>query len=200
MVVEYSTIAHHHPTENSVTSAGARDKEDSLPPFHKSALLLALPHHISAIDCERGYPPDQGTRTGRATRGRRAWLAVCRLAERERIRSIAWSWWNARKASATEVSMNLAVVWPSAGADTTPSGMSLDQPLAARNPLTMWEGNPPQKHRFEKSIQAAMASRCLGVMPPKAMFGRSWLYIHIQFVAYSRTSSRSLQWYWDSHS
>lgn len=35
--------------------------------------------------------------------------------------------------------MNVAVVWPSAGADTTPSGMSLDQPLAARKPLTMCE-------------------------------------------------------------
>jgi hypothetical protein len=30
-----------------------------------------------------------------------------------------------------------------------------------------------------------MASRCFGVMPPKAMFGRSWLYIYIQWVAYS---------------
>jgi hypothetical protein len=35
--------------------------------------------------------------------------------------------------------MNVAVVWPSAGADTTPSGMSLDQPLAARKPLTKCE-------------------------------------------------------------
>ena len=29
------------------------------------------------------------------------------------------------------------------------------------------------------------------VIPPKAMFGRSWLYIHIQLVAYSLTSSVS---------
>ena len=38
------------------------------------------------------------------------------------------------------------------------------------------------------------------VIPPKAMFGRSWLYIHIQLVAYSLTSSRSRQWYGDNHS
>jgi len=38
--------------------------------------------------------------------------------------------------------MNVAVVWPSAGADTTPSGMSLDQPLAARKPLTKCEKWP----------------------------------------------------------
>ena len=36
-------------------------------------------------------------------------------------------------------------------------------------------GNPPINHRPEKSSYAAMVSRCLGVMPPKAMFGRSWL-------------------------
>lgn len=45
-----------------------------------------------------------------------------------------------------------------------------------------------------------MANRCLGVMPPKAMFGRSWLYIRIQLVAYSLTSSRLRQWYCNSHS
>ena len=139
MVVEYSTHSHHHPTENNVSSAGARNNEDSLAPFHKFALPRSLPRHISAGNRGLGYPPDQGTRTGRATRGLRAWLAVCRLAVRERIRRIAWSWWYARKASATEVSMNVAVVWPSAGADTTPSGMSLDQPLAARKPLTRCE-------------------------------------------------------------
>lgn len=78
--VEYSTHSHHHPTENSVTSAGARNNEDSLAPFHKFALPRSLPRNISAGNCGLGYPPDQGTRTGRATRGRRAWLAVCRLA------------------------------------------------------------------------------------------------------------------------
>lgn len=110
MVVEYSTLTHADPTENEVASAGARNKEESLTPFHKFALLRALPRHISAGNCGLGYRPDQGTRTGRTTRGLRAWLAVCRLAVRERIRRIAWSWWYARKASATEISMNVAVV------------------------------------------------------------------------------------------
>ncbi|MBK3018579.1 hypothetical protein FKK32_28925 [Klebsiella pneumoniae] len=43
--------------------------------------------------------------------------------------------------------------------------------------LTRFEkdGNPPEIHRSEKQSYAAMASRCFGVMPPKAMFGRSWL-------------------------
>lgn len=93
LVVEYSTLSHHHLTENNVTSAGARNNEDSLAPFHKFALPRSLPRHISAGNRGLGYPPNQGTRTGRATRGRRAWLAVCRLAVRERIRRIAWSWW-----------------------------------------------------------------------------------------------------------
>lgn len=72
MVLEYSTLSHHHPTENSVTGSGARNNEDSLALFHKFALLRALPRHISAGDCGLSYSPDQGTRTGRATRGRRA--------------------------------------------------------------------------------------------------------------------------------
>ena len=36
---------------------------------------------------------DQSSRTGRAILGLRAWLAVWRLADLERIRSIAWLWW-----------------------------------------------------------------------------------------------------------
>lgn len=35
----------------------------------------------------------QVNRTGRAILGLRAWLAVWRLADLERIRSIAWLWW-----------------------------------------------------------------------------------------------------------
>lgn len=54
MVVEYSTLTHADPTENDVTSAGARNKEDSLTPFHKFALLRALPRHISLGDRRLG--------------------------------------------------------------------------------------------------------------------------------------------------
>ena len=44
-------------------------------------------HPASALSPEMTYR--SGTRTGRATLGLRAWLAVWRLAVRERIRSIA---------------------------------------------------------------------------------------------------------------
>lgn len=62
LVVEYSTLSHHHPTENNVTSAGARNNEDSLAPFHKFALPRSLPHHISAGDSAPVYQPNQETR------------------------------------------------------------------------------------------------------------------------------------------
>jgi hypothetical protein len=81
----------------------------------------------------------QASRTGRATFGLRAELAVCRFASLLGIRRTAWLWWNALNASVTALTTNIALVWPSAGAETIPSGMSLDQPLAARNPLTMYE-------------------------------------------------------------
>ena len=61
-MVEYSTLSHHHPTENSVTGAEARNNEDSLALFHKFALLRALPRHISAGDIAHVYPPNQETR------------------------------------------------------------------------------------------------------------------------------------------
>ncbi len=34
-------------------------------------------------------------------------------------------------------------------------------------------GKPPVLRSRQKLTYAAMASRCFGVMPPKAMFGRS---------------------------
>ena len=37
------------------------------------------------------------------------------------------------------------------------------------------EGNPPIFSSCQKWSYAAMANFCLGVMPPSAMFGRSWL-------------------------
>ena len=49
--------------------------------------------------------------------------------------------------------------------------------------LLPWNGNPPLNHCSEKKSYAAMASRCFGVMPPNAIFGRSWLYRHIHCVA-----------------
>jgi hypothetical protein len=36
-----------------------------------------------------------------------------------------------------------------------------------------------------------MASRCFGVMPPKAMFGRSWCYIHIQWMTLYSVGARA---------
>lgn len=62
MVVEYSTLSHHHPTEDGVPSAGARNNEDSLAPFHKFALLRSFPRSISAGYRELGYPPDPSSR------------------------------------------------------------------------------------------------------------------------------------------
>ena len=62
MVLEYSTLSHHHPTENNVTSAGARSNEDSLALIHKFALLRALTHHTSAGHRELLYPSNQETR------------------------------------------------------------------------------------------------------------------------------------------
>jgi hypothetical protein len=43
-------------------------------------------------------------------------------------------------------------------------------------PLSLSCGNPPLLQGSQKETRyAAMASRCFGVNPPKAMLGRSWL-------------------------
>lgn len=51
------------------------------------------------------------------------------------------------------------------------------------------DGNPPIFSSRQKWSYAAIASFCIGVMPPSAMFGRSWLYVHSQRVALSCTWS-----------
>ena len=38
-----------------------------------------------------------------------------------------------------------------------------------------YHGNPPIFSSCQKWSQAASASFCIGVMPPRPMFGRSWL-------------------------
>lgn len=50
-------------------------------------------------------------------------------------------------------------------------------------------GNPPIFSCCQKWSYAAMASFCMGVMPPSAIFGRSWLYVHSQWVALCCTCS-----------
>ena len=40
---------------------------------------------------------------------------------------------------------------------------------------SFFEGNPPIFSSCQKWSYAAKANFCLGVMPPSAMFGRSWL-------------------------
>jgi hypothetical protein len=44
-------------------------------------------------------------------------------------------------------------------------------------------GNPPAFNGRQKWSYAASANLCIGVMPPSAMFGRSWLYVQSQRVA-----------------
>ena len=44
---------------------------------------------------------------------------------------------------------------------------------------------PPQVSSRQKWSYAARANLCIGVMPPSAMFGRSWLYVQSQRVAVS---------------
>jgi YD repeat-containing protein len=46
-------------------------------------------------------------------------------------------------------------------------------------------GNPPIFSSRQKWSYAARANRCIGVTPPSAMFGRSWLYVQSQLVAVS---------------
>ncbi|KGE52195.1 hypothetical protein GW15_0209615 [Xanthomonas axonopodis pv. vasculorum] len=53
----------------------------------------------------------------------------------------------------------------------------------------MDNGNPPAFSGLQKWSYAAIASFIAGVMPPSAMFGRSWLYVHSQRVALSCTCS-----------
>jgi putative transposase len=48
-----------------------------------------------------------------------------------------------------------------------------------------WLGNPPAISSRQKWSYAARANLCIGVMPPSAMFGRSWLYVQSQRVAVS---------------
>jgi len=50
-------------------------------------------------------------------------------------------------------------------------------------------GNPPIFSWHQKWSYTASANFCMGVMPPSAMFGRSWLYVHSQRVAMSCTCS-----------
>lgn len=46
-------------------------------------------------------------------------------------------------------------------------------------------GNPPDFSGRQKWSYAAIANFIAGVMPPSAMLGRSWLYVHSQRVALS---------------
>ena len=43
------------------------------------------------------------------------------------------------------------------------------------NQIATWKGNPPVCNGRQKWSYAARANFCIGVMPPSAMFGRSWL-------------------------
>ena len=63
----------------------------------------------------------------------------------------------------------------------------LIRPIVANEVWSM--GNPPIFSSRQKWSYAAIASFCIGVMPPSAMFGRSWLYVHSQRVALSCTWS-----------
>jgi len=47
----------------------------------------------------------------------------------------------------------------------------------ARRPFAIlaWVGNPPVFNGHQKWSYAANANFCIGVIPPSAMFGRSWL-------------------------
>ncbi len=51
-------------------------------------------------------------------------------------------------------------------------------------PLTN-SGNPPAFSVRQKWSYAAIANFIAGVIPPSAMLGRSWLYVHSQRVALS---------------
>jgi len=144
------TLRQTHVTQRLRTAANSCGKVRNPAPTAENPISSARPRSpdkcivqdassIPICGIEPASAMGQGNRTGRAIFGRRAELAVFRFASRLRIRRTAWSWWNARNASVTALSTNVAVVWPSAGAETMPSGMSRDQPLAARNPLTMCE-------------------------------------------------------------
>ncbi|MGD6457333.1 hypothetical protein VWQ21_13035, partial [Xanthomonas citri pv. citri] len=43
-----------------------------------------------------------------------------------------------------------------------------------------WVGNPPAFSVRQKWSYAAIANFIAGVIPPSAMLGRSWLYVHSQ--------------------
>ncbi|WP_236494177.1 hypothetical protein, partial [Xanthomonas phaseoli] len=43
-----------------------------------------------------------------------------------------------------------------------------------------WRGNPPAFSVRQKWSYAAIANFIAGVIPPSAMLGRSWLYVHSQ--------------------
>ncbi len=51
--------------------------------------------------------------------------------------------------------------------------------------VTSVQGNPPAFSVRQKWSYAAIANFIAGVMPPSAMLGRSWLYVHSQRVALS---------------
>ncbi len=51
--------------------------------------------------------------------------------------------------------------------------------------IDLGQGNPHAFSGRQKWSYAASASFCIGVMPPSAMFGRSWLYVQSQRVAES---------------
>lgn len=64
------------------------------------------------------------------------------------------------------------------------TGVLLDN-IFARLPTGTCDGNPPAFSVRQKWSYAAIANFIAGVIPPSAMLGRSWLYVHSQRVALS---------------